>query len=199
MLVSIGVIAEIFGVTAQTIRNWTEDGMFKITRTQGGHRRYSLDEIGELQGMEEKEKKTIIYARVSSHDQKKDLQRQIEELESYCKTQKIENIETLRDIGSGINYKKRGLKKLLKEIILGRVKRIVVAYSDRLLRFGSELIQQICNLRNIEIVTLYELSEKSFEESLSQDVITILTVFCAKIYGRRSHEKRKAKLASCKI
>ncbi len=124
------------------------------------------------------------------------MQRQVEDLENYCESQKIENIETLKDIGSGINYKKNGLKKLLKGIILGRVKRIVVAYSDRLLRFGSELIQQICKLRNIEIVTLYEMSEKSFEESLSQDVITILTVFCAKIYGRRSHDKRKAKLAS---
>ena len=78
---------------------------------------------------------------------------------------------------------------MIKEIVRGRVKKIVVSYRDRLLRFGCEIIQQICNLLNVEIVTLHETPDKSFEYRLAQDVLTILTVYCSKTYGRRSHQR----------
>ena len=82
MLVSIGVVARFFGVTAQTIRNWAEKGHFDVVYTLGGHRRYDTEKIEEMKN--EERRKTIIYARVSGHDQKEDLHRQIEELKDYC-------------------------------------------------------------------------------------------------------------------
>lgn len=137
MSVSIGVVADLYGVSTQTIRNWCRQGMFKVIRTPGGHRRFVLDEIEEAQG--DSSRSTIIYSRVSSHDQKDDLKRQTQELEDYCRAEGMENIEVIEDIGSGINYRKRGLKRLLRDVIMGKVRRIVVSYQDRLVRFGHEL------------------------------------------------------------
>ena len=112
ILVPIGVVAALFGVTAQTIRNWCEEGLFEVYRTAGGHRRFNLEEI---EGSENEEKSTIVYSRVSSYDQKEDLKRQTEELKKHCEEQGIENIEVIEDIGSGINYKKKGLTKLIRK------------------------------------------------------------------------------------
>jgi len=100
-------------------------------------------------------------------------------------------VEVIEDIGSGINYHKRGLRKLITEIILGKVKRIILTYKDRLLRFGSEILYQICRLKNIEVVTLHQREARKFEQELVEDVLSILTVYSAKIYGRSSHKKRK--------
>ncbi len=131
--VSIGKVAKEYGVSTQTIRNWEKDGMFsEVIRTRGGHRRFAEEEISE-------ERKTIIYARVSSNDQKQDLERQVEELEHYCKEQKLKEVEVIKDIGSGINYNKRGLKKLIRKIVAGKISRIVITFRDRLLRFGREI------------------------------------------------------------
>ena len=186
---SIGKIAKHFGVTTQTIRNWTKSGKLdKPKRTLGGHRRYNLEKI-----TGQKERKTIAYSRVSSADQKADLKRQAKEVKKYCEEKKYETIEEISDIGSGINYKKRGIKKVIKEILQDKVQRIVIAYEDRLLRFGMEIIRQICKLSDIVIEVIYPRESKNFEEELTLDVLTILTVYCSKIYGRRSHEKRRKK------
>ena len=191
-LVSIGKVADLFGVSPQTIRNWTLEGMFSEHRSQGGHRRYSLQEIGEIKGIQTDEtRKTCIYARVSSYDQKEDLKRQVKELKEYCKRTKEKNVEILVDIGSGINYNKSGLKKLIRRIILGQVDKVIVSYRDRFLRFGTEILEQLCQLKDIELVILHSTAEKSFESRLVEDVLTILRVYSSKIYGRRSHEKRQ--------
>ena len=116
ILIAIGKVADSFGVTTQTIRNWCEEKRFKVLRTKGGHRRFLSEEINEDLGLENEEKETIIYSRVSSHDQKEDLQRQSRELEEYCEKKNIDAIK-IEDIGSGINYKKRGLKKLIRKIV----------------------------------------------------------------------------------
>jgi len=100
-------------------------------------------------------------------------------------------VEVIEDIGSGINYNKKGLKKLIVEILEGKIDRVIISFRDRLLRFGSEILFQLCDSLNVKIVIIHEKDEKSFEKSLVDDVITIMTVYCSKIYGRRSHEKRK--------
>lgn len=181
----IGELAEEYGVSTQTIRNWERAGMFsKVVRTKGGHRRFMREAEGET-------RKTVIYARVSSNEQKNDLKRQTEELKEYCERQQLKEVEVLEDIGSGINYKKRGLKKLIKEIVEGKVGKVIIGFKDRLLRFGTEILEQLCALKDVEIVTLFERQEKSFEYRLSEDVLSILTVYSSRIYGMRSHRKRK--------
>lgn len=135
-------------------------------------------------------KKTILYSRVSSADQKEDLTRQTERLNSYAEEMGFTNTLTIEDLGSGINYKKAGLKKLLKMLLNEQVDRLVVHHKDRLLRFGSELVFSICKHLGVEVIVLEESLGKTFEQELAADVIEIITVFSSKLYGRRAHLNR---------
>jgi len=90
-----------------------------------------------------------------------------------------------------MNYRKKGLKKLLEMILERRVKRVVVTHKDRLLRFGAELVFALCEARNVEVVILNQGEEPSFEDELVQDVLEIITVFSARMYGARSHRNQK--------
>ncbi|WP_372365176.1 IS607 family transposase [Candidatus Uabimicrobium sp. HlEnr_7] len=189
--ISIGKVAEFFGVTTQSIRDWTKQGRLEAIRTLGGHRRYKLEGIEKKLGIENENKKTILYSRVSAHDQKEDLVRQKQELKNYSEKHKTSNVVEISEIGSGLNYEKRGLKKLLSLILNDNVKQVVVSYKDRLMRFATQILEQVCTAKNVELVVLNERPEKKFEEVVVEDVLSVLTVYCAKIYGRRSHERRK--------
>ena len=107
----------------------------------GGHRRYNLAKLRPdlFHSLEREKRRTVAYARVSSHDQKEDLERQKQVLELYCARQGW-TFEVISDLGSGINYHKKGLKRLLNAIIVGQVGRLVITHKDRLLRFGAELV-----------------------------------------------------------
>jgi predicted site-specific integrase-resolvase len=133
---------------------------------------------------------TVCYARVSSHDQKADLDRQQATLEAYCAAQGWRT-QVIRDLGSGMNYRKKGLQELLELILRRRVARLVVTHRDRLLRFGAELVFSLCELQGIEIVIIHQGEQPSFEEELAQDVLEIITVFSAKLYGSRSHKSKR--------
>ena len=97
----------------------------------------------------------------------------------------------LEDLGSGLNYQKKGLRKLIQRICLGEVGRLVITHKDRLLRFGSELVFSLCEQFQTEVVILNSSGELSFEEELAQDVLEIITVFSARLYGARSHKNKK--------
>ena len=198
MLVSIGQAALLVGVAISTLRRWeAEERFFPTFRTKGGHRRYSLSEIEcEFLGKTPKNepRKTILYARVSSHDQKEDLQRQTATLDDYSKEKNYVS-ETISDLGSGLNFKKKGLNSLITQICSGNVERLILTHKDRLLRFGSPLLFKICSYFNTEVIILGEEKEKSFEETLAADVVEIITVFTSKVYGKRSHTNRRKKAA----
>ncbi|XEY24785.1 MerR family DNA-binding transcriptional regulator [Candidatus Uabimicrobium helgolandensis] len=102
--ISIGKVAEFFGVTTQSIRDWTKQGRLEAIRTLGGHRRYNLEGIEKKLGIENENKKTILYSRVSAHDQKEDLVRQKQELKNYSEKHKTSNVVEISEIGSGLNY-----------------------------------------------------------------------------------------------
>ena len=133
---------------------------------------------------------TIGYARVSSADQKEDLNRQHAVLEAFCNKNGWQT-EIIRDLGSGMNYNKKGLLQLLEMMVQGQISRLVITHKDRLLRFGAEILFRICELKGIEVVIINKGEQVSFEEELTQDVMEIMTVFCAKLYGRRSHKSQK--------
>ena len=97
----------------------------------------------------------------------------------------------ISDISSGLNCCKPGLKLLVNLLMEGRVERLVVVQEDRLLRFGVNLIRQICTRRQTEFLVLDSIAVTSFEEELARDVITLMTVFCARLYGRRSGRNKK--------
>ena len=127
---------------------------------------------------------------MSSHDQKEDLERQASALEIYC-VQKGWNFQVIKDLGSGMNYQKKGLKALLTMILEGKAKRLVLTHKDRLLRFGAELIFALCEAQQIEVVIINKGDEVSFEEELAQDVLEIIIVFSARLYGSRSKKNKK--------
>jgi putative resolvase len=111
-------------------------------------------------------------------------------LELYC-AQHGWNFTLLSDLGSGMNYHKKGLRRLLDAILSGDVGRLVITHKDRLLRFGAELVFAICEAKNVEVVILNQGEECSFEEDLAKDVLEIITVFSARLYGSRSHKNKK--------
>ena len=176
------------GVTPQTLRKWEETGeLLPERRSKTGTRYY---DINKLAGINNEGQPTVCYARVSSHDQKEDLNRQQALLEAYCAA-KGWRCQVIRDLGSGMNYRKQGLNQLLELIMSRKMKRLVLTHKDRLLRFGAELIFTLCELQGIEIVIIHQGEQPSFEEELAQDVLEIITVFSARLYGSGSHKHKK--------
>ena len=191
-LLSIKQAANQLGVSVSTLRRWDETGVLVAQRTPKGHRRYDLSKINPnlTRNKVEQQRKTIAYARVSSHDQKPDLQRQIEILELYCSAQGW-SFEVINDLGSGMNYHKKGLKRLLDDILDNKIDRLVLTHKDRLLRFGAELVFALCEARQVEVVIINQGENLSFEEELAQDVLEIITVFSARLYGSPSKKNKK--------
>lgn len=190
-LITIQEAATFLGVSPQTLRRWEREGRgIPFQRTAGGQRRYDLAKLHSQNASLEKKLLTLAYARVSCHDQKDDLQRQEKMLEMFCISHGW-SFEIVSDLGSGMNYNKRGLKKLLNKILNDEINRLVLTHKDRLLRFGAELIFALCEAREIEVVLVNKGSEPSFEEELAADVLEIITVFSARLYGSRSRKNKK--------
>jgi putative resolvase len=135
------------------------------------------------------------YARVSCHDQKDDLPRQIDRLKQHGLASG-RSVLIVKDIGSGLNCNKPGLRKLLALLLSGTVCELILTYKDRLLRFGSELVFFICKRLGITVTILDSPELKTVEETFTEDVLAILTVFSAKLYGSRFHRKTKSSVTA---
>lgn len=182
------------GVATSTLRRWDLEGKLIAERTPGGRRRYLVSEVASFNplGLDRQAltRPTIAYARVSSHDQKADLDRQVKVLEMYCASQGW-TYEIIRDLGSGMDYRKKGLVDLIDRIVDGQVGRLVLTHKDRLLRFGAELVFSICEAKHVEVVIINQGDDRPFEEELASDVLEIVMVFSARMYGARSHKNKK--------
>lgn len=191
-IVGIGEAADALGVSITTLRRWEAAGKLVAEHTAGGHRRYDLGKLRPemFRAKDAASRQTIAYARVSSHDQKDDLERQKQVLELYCARQGW-TFEVIADLGSGMNYHKKGLKRLLDAVVDGRIGRLVITHKDRLLRFGAELVFAICEAKDVEVVILNKGEDTTFEEDLAKDVLEIITVFSARLYGSRSRKNQK--------
>ena len=196
-LVKIGAAAKMLGTTPGQLRKWEANGeLLPARKTQGGTRYYAIADLfgrsaaASPAAASPEEPLTVCYARVSSHDQKADLDRQQAALEAYCAT-KGWRTRVIRDLGSGMNYGKKGLQELLELILHRRFERLVITHQDRLLRFGAELVFRLCELQGIEIVIVHQGEPPSFEEELAQDVLEIITVFSARLYGSGSHQSKQ--------
>lgn len=192
MLMSIKEASEYLHVAQGTLRRWEQEGLLTPTRTTGGHRRYSEDDLLSILSkknmISNDNRYTIGYCRVSTSAQKDDLQRQVECVSNYC-VAKGYQFKIITDIGSGLNYKKTGFNKLIELICTGQINRIVLNYKDRLVRNGFELIEKVCRMHNVEI-EIINLSEDNNQNELVEDVLAIITVYSAKLYGSRSHKNK---------
>ena len=190
---SIGEFATKIGKTVQTLRNWDKNGTLKPSHvTSGGTRYYSQEQLNHFLGLKSKtklNKKTIGYCRVSSHKQKDELERQIENVKTYMYAKGYQ-FEIISDIGSGINYNKKGLNLLIDMITNSEVDKIVVLYKDRFIRFGYELIENLCEKYGTTIEVI-DNTEKTEEQELVEDFIQIVTAFSCKFEGKRENKAKK--------
>lgn len=184
--------SKLVGKTPQALRNWDKKGLLIPHHTgANGYRYYSHDQLKQVLNIKEDKKSKVIigYCRVSSYKQKDDLQRQVENMKLYLDKQN-KNYEIIEDIGSGINYTKKGLRTLLRKIVNDEVEKVVVLYKDRLLRFGFELVEYIANLYGCEIEVI-DSTEKTEQQELVEDLVQIITVFSCKLQGKRANKARK--------
>ena len=171
-------LADKLQVSKETLRLWAEEGKLKTTKTEGGHRRYLYDERTDSK----ETKLKFIYTRVSSKKQENDLKRQIEYLQKLYPEYKV-----ISDIGSGLNFNRKGFCKLLEAIITGTVAEVVVAYKDRLCRFGYEMFENLCKHFSTTITIVDYNNDKSSTQELAEDLLSIITVFTARFYGQRKY------------
>ena len=181
---------ELLGVHIKTLQKWDREGKIKCVRTIGGKRRVPESEIKQILGIKDKEQRKIIgYVRVSSNTQKDDLERQIDMIKSYARDLNW-NVEILKDIGSGLNEKRKNYKKLLKMVINREVEKVIITYPDRLTRFGFETLKEFFKSYGTEIIVINK-KYRTPQEELVEDLITIISHFAGKLYGMRSHKYKK--------
>lgn len=191
VLMSIGKFAKELGVTPEHVRTMHRTGEVIPARiSEKGTRYYSEEQLRELKNTQfsQREEKVVAYCRVSTKSQKDDLEKQVENVKSYMYA-KGYSFEVITDIGSGINYKNKGLQELISVIDSNQVTKVVILYKDRLVRFGFELIQLLCELHGVEI-EIIDNSEHSTDEELTDDLIQIVTLFANRLYGSRSKKTK---------
>jgi predicted site-specific integrase-resolvase len=178
-----------YGVSSQALRRWSNQKLIEFVKTPGGNRLYNAGDLSIMFGKESYSKRSkVCYARVSSEKQKEDLKRQIEALKGMYPEHEI-----ISDIGSGLNFKRRGFVALLERVHKGEIEEICVLYKDRLCRFGIELVEFICQKANTKILvhSNQDKIELGNAEELSQDLLSIITVFVARNNGLRAGRNRK--------
>lgn len=179
-------------VSAQTLRNWEKSGkLIPDYKTSSGYRYYSQEQVDAITGNKAnlENKITIGYCRVSSSKQKDDLEKQVENVKAYLLAQG-RPFEIIEDIGSSINYNKKGLLELLQKVIDHKVEKIVVLYKDRLLRFGYELFENIAKSYGVSIEVI-DNTEKAEQQELVEDLVQIITVFSSKLQGKSATKAKE--------
>lgn len=189
-LMSIGKFAKQVGVNVVTLRRMETRGeLIPAHVSSGGTRYYSTEQLKAFINSTNTKKLVVGYCRVSTPSQKDDLETQVNNVKSYMNAKGYQ-YEIIEDIGSGINYNKKGLKQLIEKINNQEVSKVVILYKDRLIRFGYELIEYICEINNVELEVI-DHTDKSKKEELTDDLIQIITVFANRLYGQRSKKTKR--------
>jgi putative resolvase len=190
-LYTTGEVVKIFGVSYVAVKKWAYSGKIKYIKTPGGKYRYPESEIRRLLGEQMPKGKVAIYARVSSADQKEDLERQKQKLIEYAKSKGYQDIEVIEDIASGLNENRKGLNKLLKLATESQIEAVFITHKDRLTRFGFEYLETFFNSYGCRIETVDSEKVKEPQQELVEDLIAIVTSLAGRIYGARSRKRRE--------
>ena len=184
-------VAKILNITVRTLQEWDRTGKLKAFRTPTTDRRYYTDaQINEYLGRKNRlSELTVIYARVSSHAQKGDLESQVEFLRQYANAKGYIVDEIITDIGSGMNYKRKKWKELLQRIEERRIARVIVSHKDRFIRFGYEWFEEYAQKSGcaIEVVNNETTSPQA---EMVQDLVSIIHCFSSRIYGLRKYKSK---------
>ena len=184
---------EIVGISYQTFKKWVREGKVRVVRLQSGRIRVPYSEVERILGMkpETREVRVVIYARVSSSDQRSDLERQVQYLTQYCSAKGYKVVDVLSDVASGLKTNRRGLLKLFDYVVNKKIDVVVITYKDRLTRFGFEYLEYFFRQFGVRIEVVYGEEPKDAYQELVKDLIAIVTSFAGKLYGMRGHKKKK--------
>ena len=183
--------AELLGVSVKTLQRWDRDEILKANRTPTDRRYYTYDQYLQFKGIQTENdiRDTVIYARVSTRNQKDDLQNQVEFLKQFCNAKGIIVNQCIEDFGSGLNYNRKKWNKLLDEVMANKIKAIVISNKDRFIRFGYDWFEKFCEKFNTKIIIVNN-ETLSPNEELVQDIISILHVFSCRLYGLRKYKNQ---------
>ena len=183
--------AELLGVSVKTLQRWDRDGILKANRTPTDRRYYTYDQYLQFKGIQTENdiRDTVIYARVSTRNQKDDLQNQVEFLKQFCNAKGIIVNQCVEDFGSGLNYNRKKWNRLLDEVMANKIKTIVISNKDRFIRFGYDWFEKFCEKFNTKIIIVNN-ETLSPNEELVQDIISILHVFSCRLYGFRKYKNQ---------
>lgn len=182
---------ELLGISVKTLQRWDRDGILKANRTPTDRRYYTYDQYLQFKGIqiENDIRNTVIYARVSTRNQKDDLKNQVEFLRQFCNAKGMIVNQCIEDFGSGLNYNRKKWNKLLDDVMENKIKTIVVTNKDRFIRFGYDWFEKFCEKFNTKIMIVNN-ETLSPNEELVQDIISILHVFSCRLYGLRKYKNQ---------
>jgi putative resolvase len=185
---SVGEFSKKVRKSVSTLQRWDRNGAFPALRTPTGRRYYTDDSVKVLLGIPKEKRVPVVYCRVSSTAQKPDLSNQRKVLEDFCIARGWESVETIEEIGGGLNFKRRHFLALMDRIGNGEISRLILAHKDRLVRFGFEYFEHFCSLHGCEIHVL-NTQTLSPQEEMVQDLMTIVHCFSSRLYGLRNYRK----------
>jgi len=185
-------VCQRLGISYSTLSRWVREGRIRAIRTAGGKYRIPESEVRRIaEGLViSREVRAVIYARVSSEDQKSDLERQIQYLIQYCSSKGFRVVDVLSDVASGLKTEGRGLLKLFDYVVNKQVDVVVVTYRDRLTRFGFEYLEYFFKQYGARIEVAFGEEPKDAYQEHVEDLIEIVTFFAGRLYGLRSRKKR---------
>lgn len=184
MLVPLRKAVILTGLSANTLRKYADNGTIKATKPNGRTRLFDVTDLHNLRGVSDEHSSVVCYCRVSSQKRKNDLARQV----AFMR-QQFPNAEIIQDVGSGLNFKRKGLQSILQRLLQGNKFTLIVAHRDRLCRFGFDLISYLFEQNGGEIMVL-DNTEVSPQSELTEDLLSILHVFSCRMHGLRRYENQ---------
>ena len=183
--------AELLGVSVKTLQRWDREGILKANRTPTDRRYYTYAQYLQFKGIQTEidRRDIVIYARVSTRNQKDDLQNQVEFLKQFCNAKGMIVNQCMEEFGSGLNYNRKKWNKLLEEVMENKIKTIVISSKDRFIRFGYDWFEKFCEKFHTKIMIVNN-EALSPNEELVQDIISILHVFSCRLYGLRKYKNQ---------
>lgn len=183
--------SELLGVSVKTLQRWDREGVLKANRTPTDRRYYTYDQYLQFKGiqLDNDTREVVIYARVSTKNQKDDLHNQVEFLKQFANAKGIIINQCIEDYGSGLNYNRKKWNQLLEQVMEQKIKTIIISSKDRFIRFGYDWFEKFCMKFNTSIVIVNN-ETLSPNEELVQDIISILHVFSCRLYGLRKYKNQ---------
>jgi predicted site-specific integrase-resolvase len=185
---SIGQFAKRVGKSVSTLRRWDNSGEFIAKKHSSGHRYYDESDVRQLLGIKNKERKVVVYCRVSSPNQKNDLQSQVRAMEQFCLSSGTVVDEWIQEVGGGMNFKRKKFLKMMEDIQNGEISKLLIAHKDRLVRFGFDYFEHFATTNGCKIVVVNQES-LSPQQEMIEDLMAIINTFSSRLHGLKKYKK----------